>query len=87
MAKKRKLEWNVVDGKVVRTVPAVKAQVVEVPTQRLNAILVRATRQKERAANRLKEAQEKFDDAVEEETKLTDLIAQVNGEPVVESID
>lgn len=78
--KNKKLEWDVVDGKAVRTVPAipaVAAQSTEIPVPKLDQMLARATKQKERAEARLAEAQEIYDDALEGETTLAALRAQL----------
>jgi hypothetical protein len=74
---KGKQQWDVKNGKVVMVIPAEAAKSEEVPVARLDRMIERATRQKERAAETLAEAQTALDEATTFETGLKDLRAQL----------
>lgn len=74
---KGKQQWDVKNGKVVLVTPAEAATSEEIPVGRLDRVIVRAGRQKERAEATLAEAQTAYDEAAKYEADLKALRAQV----------
>lgn len=78
---KRGQKWDVKNGVAVLITPATQVQTQQVPSKRLDRMIERLGRQKERATTELAKMQARLDALTTEEAELVALRVRVTAEP------